>query len=143
MDSALLEKLRELANRLFPPCQILAAYAHGSRVSGRPRPDSDLDIGYYRDHALSTGPLPLQDEMRLAVELGAPLALNVDLRCLDGAPLELRGRVLVEGVRIFSGDAVRRVALERETLSRYQDYREVFANMHRVRLRGRQTAGAN
>jgi len=51
------------------------------------------------------------------------------------APLELRGRVLEDGGRIYSGDAARRVALERHTLSRYHDYKAEYAAMHERRLR--------
>ena len=44
MDTALLERLRAATAVVFSGTPILAAYAHGSRVSGRPRPGSDLDI---------------------------------------------------------------------------------------------------
>jgi hypothetical protein len=47
--------------------------------------------------------------------------------------------VLEEGVRVYSGDDVERVGLERDTLSRYHDYKDVFLLMHEIRLR--QTAG--
>jgi len=47
METALLERLRAAAAAVFPGSPVLAAYAYGSRVSGRPRPGSDVDIGYY------------------------------------------------------------------------------------------------
>jgi hypothetical protein len=43
--------------------------------------------------------------------------------------------VLEEGVRIHSGDPAQRVALERDLLARYHDYKDVFRQMHGVRLR--------
>ena len=123
------------AARLFPPHNVLVAYAFGSRVHGSPRPDSDLDVGYYtvdwyRGHALT-----LRDEMFLAGELSAVIGVEVDLRNLGDAPLELRGRVLEEGVRIYSGDAAARVALERDTIGRYHDYKDIFREMHAQRLK--------
>ena len=57
------------------------------------------------------------------------------MRNLGLAPLELRGRVLEEGIRIYSGDPADRFALERELLARYHDYKDVFRQMHEVRLR--------
>ena len=63
------------------------------------------------------------------------MGLEVDLRNLAEAPLELRGRVLEDGVRVYSGDDVARVELERELLGRYHDYKDVFQRMHEVRLR--------
>ena len=115
--------------RLNPPAgPVLVAYAFGSRVSGRPLPGSDLDVGYYLRRYRHGEPLPLHEEMRLADELSAAVGCEVDLRNLADAPLELRGRVLEEGVRIFSGDDAERVALERDLLGRYHDYREDLAH---------------
>jgi hypothetical protein len=73
--------------------------------------------------------------MRLAEGLSAAVGYPVDLRSLAEAPLELRGRVLEDGVRIFSGHDVERVALERDTRGRYHDYKEEFSRMHAIRLR--------
>lgn len=134
MSEEVLERLRSAAAARFPARRILTAYAYGSRVGGRARPDSDLDVGYYlTGHTRDS--LPLAEEMLLAAELSSDLGLTVDLRGLGEAPLELRGRVLEEGVRIFSGDDVARVGLERDTLSRYHDYKETYRRMHELRLR--------
>lgn len=135
LDQVILARLREAASTHFPSCAILAAYAHGSRVSGHPLPASDLDVGYYLEGYRDGAVLPLSEEMRLASMLSDVTGFDVDLRNLADAPLELRGRVLEEGIRIFSGDDVRRVALERDLLGRYHDYKDVFREMHRVRLR--------
>jgi predicted nucleotidyltransferase len=135
VDPGLLANLRNSAKRLFPSRPILVAYAFGSRIAGSPLPGSDLDVGYYVHDHLAGGALPLREEMLLAAELSDAVGLPVDLRDLGGAPLELRGRVLEEGVRIYSGDDVRRVALERDTLARYHDYKDVFRHMHEIRLR--------
>ena len=43
MDEALLEKVRGAADRAFAGGPVLAAYAFGSRVSGRALLGSDLD----------------------------------------------------------------------------------------------------
>jgi predicted nucleotidyltransferase len=135
MDEILLTRLRDAAEKLFRGGPVLAAYAYGSRVSGAPRPDSDLDVGYYLEGYWQRPPIPIPEEMRLAGKLSESVGFTVDLRSLAGAPLELRGRVLEDGVRIYSGDAADRVALERDLLSRYHDYKEVFREMHDVRLR--------
>lgn len=135
MDEQRLQTLRDAASRILPPYGVLAAYVYGSRVSGNPRPDSDLDVGYYLVEHRKGARLELADEMRLASALADVLGLEVDLRNLGDAPLELRGRVLEDGVRIYSGNDVDRVGLERELLGRYHDYNEVFQNMHELRLR--------
>lgn len=135
MDTALLASLRVAAERLFPARGVLAAYAYGSRVGGRPRPGSDLDVGYYLMGFRLGRRLTLREELILAAELSDAVGADVDLRDLTDAPLDLRGRVLEEGIRVYSGDDVDRVALERDLLARYHDYKDVFRELHELRLR--------
>jgi predicted nucleotidyltransferase len=135
MEERLIELVRAAAAERFPRHGVLAAYVYGSRVGGRPRPDSDLDIGYYLLRAVGRAALPIREEMLLGADLSNDVGCTVDLRSLGEAPLELRGRALVEGVRVYSSDDVERVALERDTLSRYHDYKDGFARMHEIRLR--------
>jgi len=134
MQPALIGELRKAAAVHFSGCGILAAYAYGSRVAGTPRPDSDLDVGYY---PLPGSPgLPLRTEMLLAAKLTEALGVGVDLRNLAAAPLELRGGVLEDGVRVFSSNEEQRVDLESGLLSRYHDYKEVFRRLHEEHLAG-------
>lgn len=114
---------------------MLAVYAFGSRVSGRPRANSDLDVGYCLRGYQHGEQLPLREEMLLAADLSAEVGIRVDFRNLADSPLELRGKVLEDGVRIYSGHDAERVALERDLLSRYHDYKDTFRRMHRIRLR--------
>lgn len=114
---------------------IFLAYAYGSRIRGGARPDSDLDIGYYLDDFRNHPPLPIEDEMTIAGELSDRLGVEVDFRNLGGAPLEWRGRVLEEGVRVYCGDEVQRVNLERDLLAQYLDQKESFRRMHEERLK--------
>jgi len=130
-----IDRAKAAAAGLFLSAGVLAAYAFGSRIAGRARPDSDLDVGYYLLGYRRRDRLPLEAELRLSGELSEAIGLEVDMRNLAEAPLELRGLVLVNGVRIFSGDDVARVELERELLARYHDYREEFRQMHELRLR--------
>ena len=134
MDETVLHKLKATVAQAFSGRGFLAAYAYGSRVSGNPLPGSDLDVGYYLTGFRSGASLSLGDEALLASELSEALGVEVDLRNLAEAPLELRGRVLEEGVRIYSGDDAMRVGLERDLLGRYHDYKETFRRMHELRI---------
>lgn len=134
MDDALIQRIRQAAENQFPGTGIILAYAFGSRVDGTARPDSDLDVGYYLAENHADGRLSLFDEMVLADALSRAIGLEVDLRNLHGAPLDLRGRVLEQGVRIFCSDERMRVAIESTLLSRYHDYKAMFAEMHKTRL---------
>jgi len=134
MEAELLARIRAAAASVLPGRGVLAAYVHGSRVSGRPRPESDLDIGYY--------PLPgsaglrLEEELRLAARLTEAIGLPVDLHNLAEAPLDLRGSVLEEGIRIHSANEPLRVDLEVGLLARYHDYKEEYRRLHAERLAG-------
>jgi predicted nucleotidyltransferase len=134
MDDDLIQRARTVAEELLSAFDVLAAYAYGSRVSGTPRAGSDLDVGYflrgYRDGAR----LSLRDELALADRMTDRLGVDVDLRDLAGAPLEVRGRILEEGVRIYSGDFQERVELEADTYSRFHDYKAEFEELARIRL---------
>ena len=127
--------LLEAAEAVFASTDIFLAYAYGSRVCGEARPGSDLDIGYYLDDFRRRAALPLQAEMILAGQLSDRLGVEVDLRNLGAAPLEWRGRVLEDGVRIYCRDEVQRVNLERDLLAQYLDRKETFRQMHELRLK--------
>jgi predicted nucleotidyltransferase len=125
----------EIMAAVFGPTDVFLAYAYGSRVHGNPRPDSDLDIGYYLDDFRRHPPLSIKEEMMLAGELSDRMGVEVDLRNLGEAPLEWRGRVLEDGVRVYCRDEVQRVNLERDLLAQYLDQKDSFRRMHELRLR--------
>jgi predicted nucleotidyltransferase len=135
IDRLLVARLQSAADRLFAGTAVLAAYVFGSRVSGAPRPESDLDLGYYLQGFRQGDHLSIAEEMHLAGALSDAVGVSVDLHNLGDAPLELRGRVLEEGLRIYCGDPAARVGLERDLLARYHDYKDTFRQMHEIRLR--------
>ena len=135
MDQELTARLARAAEEVFSSAPVFLAYAYGSRVSGSARQGSDLDVGYYLHDFRPSPPLAIREEMLLATRLSESVGCEVDLRNLGEAPLELRGRVLTEGVRIYCADDVARVNLERDLLGRYHDYKEAFRRMHEMRLR--------
>ena len=134
MNRALVERLQRGTIAIFRPTDIFVAYAYGSRIAGTHAPWSDLDIGYYLTEYRQGARLSIRQEMILAVKLSGEVGLDVDLRNLAEAPLELRGRALEEGVRVYCVDDTARVNMERDLLGRYHDYKEVFLNMHLARL---------
>ena len=114
-------KLRESGARF--------AYLHGSRASGRERPDSDIDIA-----AHFGGRAPNSFEVLLPP--------RVDLLVLDDAPLELAGRVATGGRLLFEDDPVARVRWEATTRKIYFDELPRLTRAHRefaaaVTARGR------
>ncbi len=141
MNQQMIKQLAVAAEAVFAPTSVVVAYAFGSRVSGRPLSASDLDIGYYAAKDSELVQLSIKEEMTLQGQLSERMGMDVDLRNLNDAPLDLRGRVLEEGVRLYSGDEKMRVRIESELLSHYHDYKHAYAEMHRMRLAGFARAG--
>ncbi len=75
------------------------AYLHGSRVTGTPGASSDVDVGAW-----------FGSERVDALAVASRLPGRVDLLVLDGAPLELAGRVAMYGRLLFDDDPPARVA---------------------------------
>jgi uncharacterized protein len=94
------------------------ALVHGSRVEGRERPDSDLDVGAWWG-------TDAPDAWAVRVPAG------VDLVVLDTAPLWLVGRVAQYGELLFDDDPPARVAWQADTRLRYVD--EIPAVRRRLR----------
>lgn len=97
-----------------------AAFAllHGSRVSGRAQVNSDVDVA-----AWWRGDAPQ------AFEVDRPP--GIDLLVLNAAPLELAGRVAVEGQLLFDDDPPARVRWIANTRKLYFDELPRLTRAHR------------
>lgn len=94
------------------------AFIHGSRARATARTDSDIDVAAWWP---SDAP-PSFDVL---------LPVRVDLLVLNAAPLELAGRVAVEGVLLFDDDPACRVRWVAQTRKIYFDERPRIERSHR------------
>lgn len=94
------------------------AYLHGSQANGTARPDSDIDLA-----AGFPEPAPASFDLDLPA--------NVDLLVLNGAPLEIAGRIAMEGQLVLEVDEVARVRWESRTRKIYCDERYRIERSHR------------
>lgn len=94
------------------------AFLFGSQARGDQRPDSDLDVAAWWP---SDPPVSFQ----------VPLVGGVDLLVLNSAPLELAGRVAVEGRLLFDDDPVARVRWTSMTRKIYFDELPRLTRAHR------------
>lgn len=103
-------------------------FLHGSRAQGTHRLDSDVDVAAWWTHDAPS-----------AFEVDLPA--GVDLLVLNGAPLELAGRVAVSGVLLFDDDPPARVRWLATTRKIYFDEQPRMLRSHREfaesRRRGR------
>jgi predicted nucleotidyltransferase len=98
-----------------------AAYIFGSVITGRSRPDSDVDIAVLVSDRVMRG-----DAFRYRLDLMTSLMRilrrdDVDLILLNQAPALLAHRVLKKGKLIFERSASARVAFQVRTVNRYFD----------------------
>jgi predicted nucleotidyltransferase len=94
------------------------AYLHGSRASGTARADSDFDIAAY-----FAEPVPASFEV--------DVPSGVDLLILNDAPLEIAGRIALDGQLLFDDSPVHRVRWESQTRKVYSDEKYRIDRSHR------------
>lgn len=128
------DRLKTCAASVLSKYPVEAAYLHGSVARGRPLPSSDVDV------ALLLTELPLPYE-RLTLELTIQADLedacqlsDIDVRTINHAPLLVQGRIVQEGILLYSRDKARRVAFEVLTRKKYFDYQPVAERMQQAFL---------
>jgi hypothetical protein len=100
------------------------AFVHGSTAAGTARQDSDLDVAaWWPADAPASWEVPLPD--------------GVDLLVLNGAPLELSGRVALHGQLLFDDDPPARVAWQAQTRLVYLDEEDRQRALDRIFFEGR------
>src|SRR4051812_44340530 len=108
----------EAAVRAVAEAGAAFALLHGSRARGTARPDSDVDLA-----AWWPGTAPAAFEVDLPI--------GVDLLVLNTAPLELAGRVAVDGILVLDTDPVARVRWVATTRKIYFDELPRIERAHR------------
>lgn len=127
----LISCLRKRAGKILADRPVILAYLHGSRVSGDALPTSDIDIAIIMspDLTLSTYDRTLI-EFDIAAEYEKECNLSeVDVRSIDSAPLTVQGKVITDGILIYSRNEEFRVAYEVTTRKRYFDFLPVECMM--------------
>jgi len=114
-----LERLRE-AVRSGPPLRLAVLF--GSRVSGRPRTESDLDVGILPLHA----DVSLREELDLASALSAAAGVEVDLVRLDHDDPTLGREVALHGLCLYEGVPGAFAAYRATAISRWLEFEETF-----------------
>lgn len=104
------------------------AFAHGSQAAGTAGPESDVDVAAWWG-----------DDAPASWDVALPA--GVDLVVLDGAPLELAGRVALDGRLLFDDDPAARVRWQAQTRLMYLDEEDRQRRLDQVFLRSRARGG--
>ena len=122
MALRLRQDIEEAVAAFLAACpEVNAGYLFGSVVSGRARPDSDVDVALLlSDDVLHAEFFPYRLR-RMSDLMGILRRDDVDLVILNEAPPLLAHRVLKNGKLIFERSATARVAFQVRALNRYFD----------------------
>jgi len=124
--------LLTLAPDIFGNPSVLFAYLYGSYATGLVHPFSDLDIGIYLDKMSLRQCLEL--ELSLALEIDEKLGSGVssEVRIINNLPLVVTGKIITEGILIFSRNEAIRVDFETSLRSAYFDFLPVLRRYQSV-----------
>jgi len=137
----ILDQLREALPAVLSGYEVIAAYAYGSVVRERLTPFSDIDVALVlRESRSSYDRLMLELSVQEALEAATGLS-PFDVRVINEAPLDVRGRIVQEGILLYERDRHDRVSFEVRVRKLYFDFapaayalREAF--LQRVEERG-------
>lgn len=137
----ILDQLRVALPAVLAGYEVIAAYAYGSVVRETMTQFSDVDVAVVlKDLPASYDRLMLELSLQGAIEEAIGFS-PVDVRAINEAPLEVRGRIIQQGVLLYERDRRSRVAFEVQLRKRYFDFapvahtlREAF--LDRVQNRG-------
>jgi len=108
-----------------------AAYLFGSYAEGTQNQDSDLDIALVLNDNLS--PLKmLKIEMQVGARLDKKFRTEFDIRCINNAPLRVKGEIVTRGRLIYCADEDFRISFETFVRARYFDFLPSILSMRRV-----------
>lgn len=118
------------ARQVFAPYPVDIAYFHGSAALGQSTPLSDIDLAVVvKAEVPANRYLDIELDLALALEKSTHLK-NIDLRIINQAPLEVKGKILENGRLLFSRDEAKRVDFETSTRNRYFDFLPIANYMH-------------
>jgi len=119
---------------------VLLVYLYGSYALGKTWAESDLDIGVLFDDK-ETPYETFKQTLRYVGELQSRLGgIEVDLRELNGAPVEFLMQVIKSGRCLYARNERSRVQFETQVIREYLDFKPVLDEYYR-KLRQRLKEG--
>ena len=127
MKSAEITRVRQIlldsAPAIIKNFPVLLCYLYGSYARGDIHPFSDIDIGIYLEK-MNSGKM-LDIDLSLALEFDDIIGhgCNVDVRSINNMPLLMKGKLVTEGILLYSRNDAFRVEFETNVRKAYFDFR--------------------
>lgn len=116
------------ALKMFP---VGMAYLYGSYVKGTQNSSSDIDIALVLKKNLNQLKR-LKIEMRIAGLMDKKFQSKFDIRCINNAPLRVKGEIITGGQLIYCSDENLRISFETFIRDRYFDFLPALRSMRRI-----------
>jgi len=126
--------LRTQMPQILAEQPVMLAYLYGSVVDGSASSVSDVDIALVFEPGRLLSPYErMRREIHIAAETEDRCGFReADVRSIDNAPLTVQGRVLTEGILLYSRDEDFRVQYEVYTRKLYFDFLPVEEMMRQA-----------
>jgi len=126
------DSLLKVVPGIFDKTPVLFAYLYESYASGVVHPYGDLDIGIY----VETMPIReyLNLELSISLKIDEKLGHRVasEVRVTNTLPLVIIGKIITEGVLIFSRNDIMRVDFETSVRSAFFDFLPILRRYQRA-----------
>jgi len=120
------ERISQAIEELLSDGSVIVCYLYGSYARGEETPLSDLDIAMLWENEGSVEARK-RDLLRLSQKLSRRFNLDVDVRSLNDATLELQYRVVSEGKVLFCENRSKRLEFENRVVMEFLDFKPMIA----------------
>lgn len=107
------------------------AYLYGSYGKGTQSSNSDIDIALVLKKNLNQLER-LKVEMQIAPLMDKKFKSKFDIRCINNAPLRVKGEIITTGQLIYCSDEKFRISFETFIRDRYFDFLPTLRSMRRI-----------
>ena len=135
-----IQKLRKHIGEIFLDCPVGMAYLYGSYAKGTPNENSDVDIALVVTENMSQNKM-LKMEMKIGALLDKKFKTCFDIRCINDAPLRVKGEIITSGQLLYCSDEHFRITFETYVRDRYFDFLPALRMMRKVYFTSIKTGG--
>ena len=121
-----IESLVSQAPKILRHHPVLFAYLYGSYASKIVHPFSDFDIGIYTEEMSIRDILDLELSLSLTFDEKLDAHGRSEVRIINEFPLSVKGKIVTDGVLIYSRDEEKRIDFETAVRKSYFDFLPVL-----------------
>jgi predicted nucleotidyltransferase len=125
---------------ILPNFPVGMVYLYGSYVKGTQDINSDIDLALVLKNNLNQLKI-LKIELQIAALLDKKYQSKFDIRCINNAPLRVKGEIVTSGRLIYCSDEKLRISFETFIRDRYFDFLPAIRSMRRIYFDSIKTGG--